>query len=68
MDGKEDRNQQDGKRQGEEPAVPEIARLPQGGEADGDEQDDDQQAGDVESDAAHGSDPVGLECISLRQS
>ena len=57
MDGEEDRDQQDGERQGEDPAVPEIVRFPQGGEANSDEQDDDQQAGDVESESPHGSTP-----------
>jgi hypothetical protein len=44
MDGKEDRGQQDGEGERE-------------GEAHCDEQDDDQKAGDAESDATHGSDP-----------
>ena len=44
MDGKEDRGQQDAEGERE-------------GEAHGDEPDDDQKAGDAESDATHGSDP-----------
>jgi hypothetical protein len=64
VDGEEDRDQQDGERQGEEPTVPEIARLPQGGEADSDQQEDDQQAGDGEPDATHRSIPQGVEATA----
>ena len=57
MDGKEDRGQQDGEGEREESAFPGLVRLPQGGEADPQDQDDDQKAGDAESDTPHGSDP-----------
>ena len=51
MDSKQDRDQQDADRQGKETAVPEIARLPQGSEADSEKQDNYQQAGDGESES-----------------
>ena len=65
MDGEEDRDQQDANRQGEEPAVPEIVRFPQSGEANSDEQDDDQKAGDSEPDVPHGSIPGGVESTAF---
>ena len=57
MDGEQDRDQQGCKRQCEDAAVPEVARLPQSSEATSDKQDDDQQAGNAEPDVSHGSIP-----------
>ncbi len=57
VDGKQDRDQQCCKRQGKQPAVPDLVGLTQGGEANSDIQDDDQQAGDAEPESSHGTAP-----------
>lgn len=44
MDGEEDRDQQNAQRQGEDSALPEVARFPQSGEADSKNEEDDHKA------------------------
>ena len=53
MDGEQDRDQQGCKRQGKDPALPEVVRFPQSSEADPKNQDDAEQIGDVESKPSH---------------
>jgi hypothetical protein len=53
VNGQENRNLQHAKRQGEEPTLAEIVRIPQSSKADDEEQDNGEKAGDVESKAPH---------------
>ena len=53
MNGKQDRDQQNTERYGEESVFPEVTRLPQSREADSQNQDKGEKAGDVESKLPH---------------